>query len=84
MSEQSSAFSLQYIMLPRCKRGVSEIKMKLSGLTVWLRVVCSPIKSAPKLQHLEKTPMEILLHPDLGSANPHPKPQLQATPSNAP
>ena len=84
MSEQSSAFSLKYVTLPRCTRGVFEIKMKLSGLTVWLRVARSAIKLAPKLQHLEEAPVESPLHPDLGSANPHPERRLWATPSNTP
>lgn len=84
MNEQSSASSLKYITLPRGTRGVFGVKTKLSGLTVWLWVVCSAIKLAPKPQHLEKAPAENPLHPDLGSTNPRPEPPLRATPSNTP
>ena len=84
MSEQSSAFSLTYAALPRCKRGVFEIKMKISGLTVWLWVVCSAMKLAPKPQRLEMAPAESPPHPDLGTANPNPERQLRAVPGNAP
>lgn len=56
MREQSSAFSLQCVTLPMCQKGDFLDKMKLSGLSVWLRVVHWAAKLAPKPQCQEAPP----------------------------